>query len=493
MLGLAVIAMRLPSLWEPRWYSDEGTFTTVAWLHTQGVALYTGAFDTSPPGIYWLYEVLLRAGADQHHAAVQIALLIAVVAAALCVYSLTRKWFGASVAIAAALLCAAGLSLPTLDGDLLNVEIAALPLFLGALVAALREDVRWAVVAGVLTAIALLIRPSYALDGLAVLFVLLSRRDALRTLTLAIAGGALALGAAALALAVDHSMAAYLGEVSLVQRAYLFAANGGSLVPLMVRAIILGGLATVWFVRARGPWRVLAVWLPASIVGASLTPRELSHYAMEAIPPMAITIAAVCASALRVKAIQTRSLRPAASLVAAPLALAALVGAAEAVLILPAQETALLRATSAPPPFLHNFAYADLPAYYGRWLSWVIRHSLTTQDLSGFPGPIREEADEAHILEQGRTNSRTTVLVLGDRAWVYFLGRLQPASRFVALNSAFRLDPRGRAEVAATLDNRRAGIVVLADAPPGDWRERLQQNGYRLVASSPWPTFAAPE
>src|SRR5438270_3625356 len=236
VLALAVIAMRLPSLWEPRWYSDEGTFTTVAWLHTQGFALYAGAFDTSPPGIYWLYEILLRAGADHHHVVVQIALLIAVLAAVLCVYSLTRKWFGASVAIAAAVLCAAGLSLPTLDGDLLNVEIAALPFFLGALVVASHERTSWAFVAGLLASAALLVRPSYALDCLAVLSILVSQRNPLRRLALAMAGAGLVIAGAVVLLALGHSLAVYFSDVSQVQRAYVLAANGDSLVPVMIRA-----------------------------------------------------------------------------------------------------------------------------------------------------------------------------------------------------------------------------------------------------------------
>src|SRR2546421_2777978 len=235
MLATAVIAMRLPSLWEPRWYSDEGTFTTMAWLHSQGFALYTGAFDTSPPGIYWLYEILLRAGADRHHIVVQLALLIAVLAAVECVYSLTRKWFGASVATVAAVLCAAGLSLPTLDGDLLNVEIAALPFFLGAMVAANHERARWAFVTGLLAAAALLIRPSYAVDCLAVLFLLISQRYPIRRVALAVTGGVLVIAGAVLLLAVGHSLTEYFADVSPVQRAYLLSANGGSVLPLALR------------------------------------------------------------------------------------------------------------------------------------------------------------------------------------------------------------------------------------------------------------------
>jgi hypothetical protein len=488
-----VVAIRLPSLWEPRWYSDEGTFTTVAWFHSQGMPLYTGVFDVNPPGIYWLYGLLLRAGGDQHHIIVQGALLLGVVVAVLCLFSVARRWFGPGVAVSAALLCAAGLSLPTLDGDLLNVEIAALPFFMGALVLVCQKDIRWAFAAGVLAAGALLIRPSYLVDCATLLIALSTGTRPLRRLALAVGGGLLVLGSAALLLIPGNSLQAYVGEVSSVQRAYVVWANGGSLLPLALRLALLAAVAIAWYWRMSSrPWRLLAIWLPASVAGASLTPRELSHYAVEVIPPLAVAIAALAVHALRVVHTRRPGLHIAAAALAVPAALIMLIGAAEAVLILPAQEVAFLQRTHAPPPFLHNFSYAGLPGYYGRWLSSISGQPLRAQGLSGFPGPIREELAEAERLDLLARDSHTRVLVLGDRAWVYFLARLPAATRYVAQNSGFRLLPRAPAEVAAALDGHRAQLVAIADAPAGDWLGRLESDGYRPVASDPWPTFAAP-
>ena len=54
LIGIAVGTMlfRLPSLTEPRWYFDEGVFTTVAWAASKGLPLYARAYDLQPPGIY---------------------------------------------------------------------------------------------------------------------------------------------------------------------------------------------------------------------------------------------------------------------------------------------------------------------------------------------------------------------------------------------------------------------------------------------------------
>jgi hypothetical protein len=491
-------------LWEPRWYSDEGTFTTVAWLHSTGVPLYAGVFDNSPPGIYWLYGLLLRLGAAQHHVVVQAALLLAVLVSVLCVYALASRWFGASVAFPAALLCAAGLSLPTLDGDLLNVEIAALPFFLIAFALAGRRGVAPAIAAGALVGIALLIRPSYVLDSLVILLALVLPNTSVSRarLTAAGAGLLLTLAGAALVLQLGGSLHAYLTAVSPDERAYLLWANGGSLMPLVLRLAIGFIIAALWFwsVRRRS-WRLLAIWLPASAVGASLTPRELSHYAIEVIPPLAIGIAALAAFWVRRTPARRWWTRLAAAALAVLPAFALLVGGAEFILIAPNREVAVLQHQQAALPFLHNFSYPALPQYYARWANWVVRHPFQEQSLGGFPGPIRSEVAEAAVLDRladlpsadislPRAGEGIKVLILGDRSWVYFIARLPAATPYIALNSAFRLLPHGPDDIARAIDLHHPDLIAVADAPPGDWLSRLQQDGYGVIVDDPWPTFA---
>ncbi len=487
-----MVLVRLPTLWEPRWYSDEGTFTTVAWVHSLGRPLYSGVFDINPPGIYWLYGALLRLGGEQHHVVIQAALLIAVLVSVLCVYGIGSTWFGSRVGVAAAGLAAVGLSLPTLDGDLLNIEIAALPFFLTALLLATRSSAGTAFAVGIFGACALLIRPSYALDSIAILALIWMSPGRGRRMLLAVAGGALVLAAAAAALAIGDALPAYLGEAMPLQRAYVVWANGGSLFPLAIRLAIALGVAALWFwpVR-RKPWAPLAIWLPASIAAASITPRELSHYSVEVLPPAALAIALALSSGLVRLSPHHRRQRRLALIGAFPLALVAMVMTAEAALIIPPREVALLDGTSAPPPFLHNFSYPDLPAYYARWATWAVQHPLRSQPLDGFPGPFGDEQAEAVMLDRVARGATPHLQVLGDRAWVYFLSRLPPASPYVAMNSAFRLDPSATRIVAESLSHHRAGLVSMADVPDGDWLPLLQAANYQQVASAPWPTYAS--
>lgn len=492
-VALLTILVRLPTLWEPRWYSDEGTFTTVAWVHSLGVPLYSGVFDINPPGIYWLYGALLRAGADQHHFVVQAALLIAVLVSVLCVFSIAANWYGSNVALAAALLAAVALSLPTLDGDLLNIEIAALPFFLAAFVMSLKTGTLSAVLAGIFAGCALIIRPSFVLDSLAILVVLSAGFTTARRTILALLGGVLVVGAALIALASGHSLGPYVSQAMPLQRAYVIWANGGSLSPLILRLTLAVAVAALWYWRAHATsWRPLAVWLPASIAASSITPRELSHYAVEVIPPLAIAIAALIAFGLGRVDGHRPWLRRAATTLGAALGLALLVTTAEAALVLPPREVALMRGTSPPPPFLHNFSYAALPGYYGRWASSVVQDPFRAEAIDAFPGPFAEEAKEAQELGRLTAGSRPTLQVLGDRAWVYFLSRLRPATPYVAMNSAFRLDPGASSRVAESITSQGADFVAVADVPRAEWLEKLEAADYQAVAIAPWPTYRAP-
>jgi hypothetical protein len=492
-VALLTILVRLPTLWEPRWYSDEGTFTTVAWVHSLGGPLYSGVFDINPPGIYWLYGVLLRAGADQHHFVVQAALLIAVLVSALCIFWIASPWFGPNVGMGAAVLAAAGLSLPTLDGDLLNIEIAALPFFLAALLMSLKKGTLPAVLAGMLAGCALLIRPSFVLDSLAILVVLSAGFTSARRVILALLGAVLVVGAAVIALASGNALGPYVSQAMPLQRAYVMWANGGSFSPLILRLAIALAVAVLWYRRAHGAnWRPLAVWLPASVAASSITPRELSHYAVEVIPPLAIAIAALIAFGLGRVDGHRRLPRLAATTLGAALGLGLLVTAAEAVLVLPPREVALMRGTSPPPPFLHNFSYGALPGYYGRWASSVVQHPFRAEAIDGFPGPFAEEAKEAQQLDRLTAGSRPTLQVLGDRAWVYVLSRLRPATPYIAMNSAFRLDPSASSRVAESITSREADFVAVADVPRAEWLGKLEAAHYEPVPTAPWPTYRAP-
>src|SRR3989344_795158 len=58
----AVIVLRVPSLFEPYWYGDEGIYLTVGQAINKGEVLYKDIHDNKPPLLYW---AVAAAGGNQ--------------------------------------------------------------------------------------------------------------------------------------------------------------------------------------------------------------------------------------------------------------------------------------------------------------------------------------------------------------------------------------------------------------------------------------------
>lgn len=476
-LGIAVgtLAMRIPSIAEPGWYYDDSVFTTVAWAMSRGVPLYAGIYDLQPPGIYWLYRLLLALGAGEHHFIVQIAATIAVVATVLLTFEMARRWMSLRLAALAGGLTGFALSLPTLDGDLLNVEVAALPFFLASLLIAFSRRSQAIFVSGALLGVALAIRPSFAIDSLAVLVPLLSMGRRMARLLLAGAGLAAALAMVVAALWVQGSLEAYLAIVVPSDHVYAIGANGGTFAPLFVRLAALGIIGVVSLARAKSLLgRLMAVWLPASLAGASLTPSEYTHYSHEAIPALAFAIALGSAR------LRWRWRIP-------PAAAVALVVCAELVLILPAQQTALMQSKPAPRPFLHNVGYQNLPAYYANWFAYALGAESDSQYAGYFAEGGRQDAEVA-LLRRLALPSTAHLMVLGSRPWIYVRSGLLPATPYLSTCGSSCIVPSEPADIRRSLDGGWPDVVV-AVSQLEDWQGDLDIGGYVAVAGAPWPTF----
>ena len=196
-----------------------------------------------------------------------------VVATAVLTFVISMRFMPLRPAALAGSLTGFVLSIPTLDGDLLNVEIAGLPFFLASLLLAFSR--RWQLIfaSGVLLGIAVVMRPSFAVDSLALLIPLLSNGGRVLRLLLAGAGSAATLVAALIALSVEGSLPAYLTIVVPSDHAYALNGNGGTFAPMFLRLAVLGAISVICLTRAKSErGRLLAVWLPASLAGSSPDP-----------------------------------------------------------------------------------------------------------------------------------------------------------------------------------------------------------------------------
>src|SRR5579871_6477071 len=140
LLGGVFVALRAPSLAEPTWYSDEGTYADIGRALLRGAHLYRDVWDNKPPGVYWLAAVVdaLFGPSGRAFAAV-LAAIVALTAAGVWMLgeragSVSGRTRGHRVAFGASLLCIVLASLPNLEGDLFNAELAGVVFVVWALV-----------------------------------------------------------------------------------------------------------------------------------------------------------------------------------------------------------------------------------------------------------------------------------------------------------------------------------------------------------------------
>jgi hypothetical protein len=111
------LLLRLPSLIEPQWYSDEAGYASTAWLTHAGYGLYVDAWNNKPPllfGIYGLSEVLFGASEAGIHALSILSGLVAIITAA---WGMSRL-FSKRAALWGGLVIAVIVGSPMLDGNL---------------------------------------------------------------------------------------------------------------------------------------------------------------------------------------------------------------------------------------------------------------------------------------------------------------------------------------------------------------------------------------
>ncbi len=80
--------LRLPSLFEPYWYGDEGIYEVIGLALRNGRQLYTGIWDNKPPLLYYIYAIF---SGDQFWA--KLLSLVAGIAAVVTFFCVARKLF----------------------------------------------------------------------------------------------------------------------------------------------------------------------------------------------------------------------------------------------------------------------------------------------------------------------------------------------------------------------------------------------------------------
>jgi 4-amino-4-deoxy-L-arabinose transferase-like glycosyltransferase len=296
------LALRYPSLYEPRWYGDEGIFAAIAQNMRDGRTLYSEAWDNKPPLIFVTYALIQSAfgtGVMPLHAVtsgVVIGTQVAVMAIALRLYGPWR-------ALAAGVAFAFVMCTPIIEGNLALTETyMILPATLAVLVfvvAQSREERRrdvWYAGAGLLLSVAVAYKQVAVFDAAAIAtMVWLTHERPLRALAPFAAG--LVVPQVVL-LAVFAGMGA-LGDYwyAIVGSLGVYSALSDEKGPLVRFAGYVPALLVLAYLVRRqrlggevGIAHFPMLWLAFAFAGATSSSFEFPHYLQQAAPAAALVL-----------------------------------------------------------------------------------------------------------------------------------------------------------------------------------------------------------
>jgi len=119
LISCAFTLLRLPSLFEPYWYGDEGIYEVIGFALRHGRILYTGIWDNKPPLLYFIYALV---NGDQQGAKF-LSLLTGLIAVFL-FFALSKKMFrkNASITYIITGVFVVLFATPFLEGTVANAE-----------------------------------------------------------------------------------------------------------------------------------------------------------------------------------------------------------------------------------------------------------------------------------------------------------------------------------------------------------------------------------
>jgi 4-amino-4-deoxy-L-arabinose transferase-like glycosyltransferase len=462
LLPLALLVSlwwRLPSLFDPPWVNDEGTYFAVAQAMAHGYRLYSGVWENKPPALYLLYSAVYHPfGASL--IAIRLVTAAAVLALVATVWRLAKHFVQAQWAAAAAMLAGLLFGVPFLEGTTGNAEVFVALLTALAVEQALLRQRFW--LAGLLMAAATLFKAVAACDALALGlwlvpgFALAKTDDGAgrRRDTLTFAGCYLAgLLAAAILAQAAGILRDMLNDAFVYDLGYVAHANGGNVPWLLIgKAILL--IVLVERTRRRS---FPVLWLLLAAFGALFGGRVFGHYLLQAVVPLVLVVTMAAKDRLQPEPIFK-------ALPLAFLGVGLAVGAVGWVAAASGHDSILVRRLQYYPNFV-RFAVRQesYHAYVAELDDHVLRNEAVARALDKLPA--------------GK------LLVWGNRPWIYVLSHRLPATPYT---SAIR-SPEVPGE-SATL--RRAvmmaqpvaiAVVLPASPPMGVGGMPSLRRRYRLV------------
>lgn len=309
LLGTSIIFffLRLPSLFEPYWYGDEGIYQVLGMGINQGRLLYKDIWDNKPPFLYMLYAVF---SSDQF--TIRLTFLIIGILSAVVFFLLAKKLFSSAknqqkIVIVITLLFILLFGLPIIEGNIANSENIMLLPILGAAYLIFKKAVsptKFSLfIAGVLLSIAFLFKIVAIFDFLAfflfLIFIHYQKMKNIKTLILKLmlfwSGFIIPILATAIFFLAKGAFFDFL-KATLSQNIGYVDYGNRLIIPqgLLVIKLIVLTLACAFLFIKRGSLKTSTIfiflWFFFSLFNAFFSQRPYTHYLLVLLPSFCLML-----------------------------------------------------------------------------------------------------------------------------------------------------------------------------------------------------------
>lgn len=439
LLIFLVVILRIPSLFEPYWYGDEGIYLTLGQAVRQGLVLYRDIFDHKPPLLYWFAAL---AGSVFWF---RLILLVWHAGTVFLFSKLSSKLFdkNSRLVVFSTGFFALFTTIPMLEGNIANAEI----FMIGTTIAALnlifpiqRLTTKRIFYTGILFSLSFLFKVPAVFDFVAVVFFWFAWALGLKNTATTFKRGFIASLAflifpllTVIYYGARGGLVDYLNTAGLFNSSYI--ANWETPAKAVTSEVLSGGFQTralvlsfslvlLMIFRKRFDQTTFFVtsWLFFATFGALLSGRPYPHYIIQVIPPLALAAGILFFSR------QSKRF-----------------------LVVPAL---LIFLTSLV--FYKFYTYPTF-SYYQNFVSFVLKQKDAGEYRAYFGSHVNRTYRLANILA-ARTTKRDKIFIWGTNPELYALTRRIPPTKYTV---SFHIkDLRAEGETMEVLSRTRPKYIV---------------------------------
>jgi hypothetical protein len=461
--SLLFFFLRLPSLFEPYWYGDEGIYQAVGMLINSGEQLYSGAWDNKPPLLYVLYAIL---NSDQF--IIRTFSLIFGIISIWFLYLTSRKLFPKNIyaSIISTIIYVVAFGTRLIEGNIANAEnFMILPILITAYLVVSGDKVKKSLhfrtyfIGGLLLSLAFMTKIVAIFDFLAFsAFILFNpEKDYKDKLVNKIfpffLGFIIPVVVISAYFFVTNNFKDYMDAFIWSNIGYVDVRNN-FIIPqglLYIKSLILLGAIIIIYKQRLELHKSLIfvlLWLCFSLFNTFFSQRDYTHYVIMSLPAFCLLIGAV---------IESRTYR----------------NYLLTVLVL----SFILIA------YFFDFK-GSFYKYYSNFIEYAVGKKDTISYQAFFDGNTPRDYELANFIKNN-TNENDGVFIWGNNAQVYKLAERNPIVRYTV---AYHMTgfPLGISDMTDAINTKKPKYIIIMPQPAGfplplnNYSERIDIQGAKI-------------